>query len=374
MKSPWPLLPFDSVFDDCSGGNAKTLQSDYKAAGRFAVVDQGKDLVAGYVDDPALLCNAALPAIVFGDHTRIFKFIDFPFCMGADGTKVLRPKLRADEKFLYYYLRSLDIAEAGYSRHFRILKRMQIALPPLEEQRRIAAILDKADALRQKRSAALQKLDSLTQSLFLDMFGDPRAKPNDKSALPLSTLVRVGDGINYGVVQPGGDFEGGIPLVRVGDFTAGRFDRSLQKTIDPLIESSYVRSRLRGDELLVSCVGSIGTTALCMPEMRGMNIARAVARVPADPDKVDRLYLLSYMRTDFVQDYFRSQVRTVNQPTLNIKELGETPVYLASKDAQKQFARIAAQIFELRPGLNLLNAKVEQLWNSLQQTAFRGEL
>ena len=172
MRPGWVEKAFDDVLVDCTGGNAKTLQSEYLSNGEFAVVDQGQELIAGFVNDSQLICKAMLPAIIFGDHTRIFKYADFPFCLGADGVKVLRPKIEADARFLFHQLRSFEIPEAGYSRHFKFLKRMRIALPPLEEQRRIAAILDKADALRQKRRIALQTLDSLTQSIFLDMFGD----------------------------------------------------------------------------------------------------------------------------------------------------------------------------------------------------------
>ena len=82
-------------------------------------MDQGKELVAGYTNDESRLCRAQLPVIVFGDHTRCFKYVDFPFCMGADGVKVLRPKIDADVKYLYHYLRQLRLTAGGYDRHFK---------------------------------------------------------------------------------------------------------------------------------------------------------------------------------------------------------------------------------------------------------------
>ena len=153
MRPGWRNEPFDAVIADESGGNVKTPQSEFLPAGRYAVVDQGKELIAGYVNDEARLCRARLPAIVFGDHTRCVKYVDFPFCMGADGVKVLRPKIDADVKYLYHYFRQLRLTEGGYDRHFKYLKRSSVVLPPLPEQRRIAEILDKADALRVKRRA-----------------------------------------------------------------------------------------------------------------------------------------------------------------------------------------------------------------------------
>ena len=91
MIAGWSILPFSDVVADETGGNIKTLQSEFLSEGAYPIVDQGKELVAGFTDDPARLCKAEMPAIIFGDHTKCLKFIDFPFCLGADGTKVLRP-------------------------------------------------------------------------------------------------------------------------------------------------------------------------------------------------------------------------------------------------------------------------------------------
>ena len=107
-----------------------------------------------------------------------------------------------------------------------------IPLPSIPEQRRIAAILDQADALRAKRREALAQLDSLTQSIFIEMFGDPVANPRGFPTKQLSELIASGDTINYGVVQPGDDVDEGIPLVRVGDLIGGRIQHQAIKRIE----------------------------------------------------------------------------------------------------------------------------------------------
>ncbi|MEB3122309.1 MAG: restriction endonuclease subunit S, partial [Snowella sp.] len=170
-------LPFLEVFNDVSGGNIKTPQKDFLDQGKIPVVDQGQQLVAGYVNDQTRICKTKPPVIIFGDHTRAIKYVDFDFAMGADGIKVLVPKIESDPKFLYYVLCSLNIPNAGYSRHYKYLKETEIPLPPLDEQKRIARILDAADELRAKRRQALAELDTLLQSTFLDMFGDPVTNP-----------------------------------------------------------------------------------------------------------------------------------------------------------------------------------------------------
>lgn len=371
--SGWRHEPFDSVIADESGGNLKTPQSEFLPSGRYAIVDQGKELVAGYTDDESRLCRAQLPVIVFGDHTRCFKYVDFPFCMGADGVKVLRPKGEADVKYLYHYLRQLRLTEGGYDRHFKYLKRHSVALPPLPEQRRIAEILDKADALRAKRRAALAQLDTLTQSIFLDMFGDPSTNPRGFSRVALSSLVRNDDTINYGVVQPGDDLDEGVPLVRVGDLKNGKVSHADLKKIAPTIEAAYKRSRLMGNEILVSCVGSIGVVALADESVRGFNIARAVARIPLS-DKAGRIYMAAFLKTDYAQRYFTSELRTVSQPTLNIKQLSETTVMLPPLDMQQVFTRREEKVGKQRESLNASTAELDALYYALQHRAFRGEL
>ncbi|MEV0049034.1 restriction endonuclease subunit S [Saccharopolyspora shandongensis] len=173
MKKTWNKLAFDEAVTESSKGNRKTNTDEYLKEGKYPIVDQGESLICGYTDDPDRLCKSPVPTIVFGDHTRRFKYIDFPFCIGADGTKVLTSKPDIDTKYLYHYMRTLRIPNAGYSRHFKFLRRHDIYFPVLDEQRRIAAVLDQADALRTQRREALTQLDELTQSIFLDMFGNP---------------------------------------------------------------------------------------------------------------------------------------------------------------------------------------------------------
>lgn len=138
-------VPFLEAVEDATGGNHKLQTSDYQSVGRFPIVDQGQEFIAGYTDDESVLCNRTGDVIVFGDHTKTLKFIDFDFVLGADGVKVLRPKSGFDARYLFHYLRTVRLPEnLGYSRHFKYLKECVVPKHSLEEQKRIAAILDKA--------------------------------------------------------------------------------------------------------------------------------------------------------------------------------------------------------------------------------------
>jgi type I restriction enzyme S subunit len=251
--------------------------------------------------------------------------------------------------------------------------RLRFLLPPPAEQRRIAKILDKADALRAKRRIALAQVDALAESTFLDMVGDAAFNPHRFPRVELARLIRNGDTINYGVVQPGDQLDDGVPLIRVGDLVDGSVNQSLIKRIAPNIEARYRRSRLRGDEVLVSCVGSIGIVALADESVRGYNVARAVARLPLAPT-VDRTFIAAYLATPFVQRYFKNELRTVSQPTLNIKQLAATPVVLPPVELQREFAHRVSAIHGVRVAQRASATELDSLFASLQHRAFNGEL
>jgi type I restriction enzyme S subunit len=238
---------------------------------------------------------------------------------------------------------------------------------------RIAGLLDAADALRAKRREALAQLDTLLQATFLNMFGDPVTNPKGWEMAELAALIEPGDKINYGVVQPGEDYPNGHPLVRVGDLDGGELNIAGVKLIDPTIEKKYLRSRLNGRELLVSCVGSIGTVCKVPASAKGFNVARAVARVPLVAT-IERDFVLHCLRTSAVQRHFVKETRTVSQPTLNIAVIKTAPVIQPPEALQSKFARFSEVVETQRSQQRAHLAELDTLFASLQSRAFRGEL
>ena len=296
--------------------------------------------------------------------------------------KVLRPRSEVNAAFFSHYFKTPEyrkiISSLAAGANINNLRNgdlddLQIPLPPLAEQKRIAAILDTADALRAKRREALAQLDTLLQSTFLTLFGDPVTNPLGWEQVELGDLIADDDRINYGVVQPGDEYPGGKPLIRVGDFVGGELDLSGIKFIDPKIDAQYERSRLLGTELLVSCVGSIGTVCRVPTEAKGHNIARAVARIPLGP-KVEREFMLFCLRSAGVQNYFASETRTVSQPTLNIGLIKTATVTLPPLPLQQKFAAIVESIERQKTTQRAHLAELDALFASLQHRAFRGEL
>ena len=145
------------------------LQKETQMTGIYPVVSQSKNTIDGYSDKKEKLFSN-IPIIVFGDHTRVIKLIDFEFIVGADGTKLLKPIL-ANEKYVEFALKTLTInmVDRGYSRHFQFIKDLPIPLPPLAEQQQIVAklnrLLTEIDELKAQEQALLATQNAFPKKL-----------------------------------------------------------------------------------------------------------------------------------------------------------------------------------------------------------------
>lgn len=143
----WPTRSVEECLTKLRLGSVNKLQTqDYRPSGRFPIIDQGQSLIAGWTDDDSGLIDHDLPVVVFGDHTRAFKYVDFPFVRGADGTQVLKPTSDIDALFFFYALRGIDLPSRGYNRHFKALKEKKIGIPEAAEQANIALTLRLVEA------------------------------------------------------------------------------------------------------------------------------------------------------------------------------------------------------------------------------------
>lgn len=146
LPEGWVWVHLIKLYYSISPSGKKLKSSEIIEKGAYPVVDQGKSFIAGYSNDTELLIKIPGPVIIFGDHTKEIKYIDFNFIAGADGTKILRP-YKMFERFFYTYLLSYKLENRGYARHFKILNDNLFALPPLAEQQRIVAKVDELMAL-----------------------------------------------------------------------------------------------------------------------------------------------------------------------------------------------------------------------------------
>ncbi len=142
----WEKTEFSSIFTRIPVRKHQIKTSEYLDEGLYPVVDQGKEKVIAFSNQKEKLLEVEPEGvIVFGDHTREVKFIDFDFIVGADGTQILKTKEKCNIEFYYQYLLTKRIPDTGYNRHFKFLREMYFFSPPIEEQKAIANILSTAD-------------------------------------------------------------------------------------------------------------------------------------------------------------------------------------------------------------------------------------
>lgn len=170
LPTGWTPIDFDASVEVISDRGFRIKQKDYLASGKLPVVDQGDGLIGGYTDELDAQVESPAPVIVFGDHTRRFKLLRFPFAVGADGVKLFAPKSIWHPDFLFLQLGTVDLENRGYGRHYQHLRKESLVLPPFAEQTRIVAkveeLLSDLDAGVAELKAAQKKLVQYRQSLL----------------------------------------------------------------------------------------------------------------------------------------------------------------------------------------------------------------
>ena len=143
----------------------------YQLQGKYPIIDQSKSFIAGYSDFNDLVFKGTLPVIVFGDHTTIVKFVDFPFILGADGTKIIKANEELiTTKYLYYAIKNLHIVPQGYRRHFSILKELEIPLFSIDKQDEFVTQWDKLEELTSQFRQQIEVSQQIKQELINIVF------------------------------------------------------------------------------------------------------------------------------------------------------------------------------------------------------------
>lgn len=358
---------FDEVLVDATRRSPKVQASKYMLAGQFPVVDQGALDVAGYVDDELLVTRVDRPRILFGDHTRRFKYASSDFVLGADGVKALEVLPGFDPRFVFHALRHMQLPSAGYSRHFKFLKAATLLAPDLEEQERIAAILDQADEFRAKRRRTLALLDESKAALFDELFVDQN--------WPIGRVRELLVSSSYGSAKKAGA-SGRLPMLRMGNISyEGRLDTTDLKYVD-LADNEVEKYTVQRGDVLFNRTNSrerVGKTAMYDLDA-DMAYAGYLIRLRVKPDHRPE-YLAAFMNTARTKSVLRSMAKSiVGMANINAKEVGNMKLPIPSLEAQDDFVDRARSIDHARALAESHLAHLDELFSSLQQRAFTGKL
>ena len=189
---------------------------------------------------------------------------------------------------------------------------------------------------------------------------------HDWPEFPLESFIDPKRSICYGIVQPGKPLECGVPIVRVNNFKEGRIDTRDALTISPEIERKYGRSRLRGGELLLTLVGTMGLSAIVPIKLRGWNVARAVGVVPLK-ENVDKRWINFVIRSQPSQNFIQTHANTTVQATFNLRDLARLPIPMPPDDVR----RPASELLSALDDKIDLNRRMNETLESMARAVFK---
>ena len=362
--------PFEDVFEDQTKLGTKVQTDEYHESGAHIIVDQGQEQIAGYTDREEGIFST-VPAIIFGDHTRIIKFVDEPFFLGADGVKVLRCKLPgANYRYLYYALRHAKIPNTGYNRHFKWLKEIQIPYPDVKQQDQIVTVLDGISRIISARQRQLRTLDTLIKARFVEMFGDlvrgdkistGRHKIGEIAAVTKLAGFEFTEYIHY---QTSGD----IIMLRGLNCKGGKLILDDIKWIDKATSDLLPRSKLYKGDILMTYAGTIGEVGLVDADDR-YHLAPNVGKITInDTSLYDPIFMVHLFM--YTHDYIMTFASQSSQASISMGKIREFEYYFPPIGQQRAFAAFVTQVDKSKAVVQQALDKAQLLFNSLMQQYF----
>ena len=358
------MKTFDEVFVDKTRYGVKVQTSEYKESGSHIIIDQGQSKIAGYTDRENGLFKE-VPVIIFGDHTRVIKYVDQPFYLGADGVKVLRSKdENANYKYLYYALKNVKIPDTGYNRHYKWLKEIQIEYPDSNEQAKIVNILDKVSDVISKRKEELKELDDLIKARFVELFGDININDKNWKYEPLGKLCTI---VRGGSPRPIEQFLGGdVPWIKIGDATDGD-SVYLNSTKEHIVQEGVKKSRLvkEGSLIFANCGVSLGFARIITFD--GCIHDGWLAMEDID-ERLDKVFLLQALNQ--MTEHFRAIAPAGTQPNLNTAIMKAYKQVIPPIELQRKFISFVKQVDKSKVAVQKALDETQLLFDSLMQQYF----
>ncbi len=377
MKNNWQTKKYKEVVTKVPLTGKKIKKGDYNENGKYPVIDQGQDLIGGYTNDNSKLIENKNGAVIFGDHTKVVKYISNDFAPGADGVKVLLPKGDILPKLLYYFSKAIQLPNKGYARHYQYLEKSDINIPPIDEQNQIVQNLDslfsKIDSGEKGLKEVEKQLEVYRQAVLKKAFEGVDCKKTLKDLITVS---------RNGLSKRSGKEGEKIIVLRLADISEGKINNSSFRRIMMTLKEQKKYDLKKGDILFIRVNGSLDLVG------RAILFNRNSKEIFSFCDHFIRIRLNNSINPKFMKYYFDSQsgrnsimkiVRTtagqntINQgglfsreiPLPNIQEQLKRVLYI-----EKHFSIINSIKFTLRKKV----ATSKKLRQSILKKAFNGEL
>ena len=366
MREGWEYKKFENCI--VKSPKLKQVKKEaYNNGSQYPIISQEEKFISGYCDDESIVCHIDRPIVVFGDHTRVLKYIDFDFVVGADGVKVIIPIKSIDSKFLLYFLQWYNIPNLGYSRHYKLLKDITVPIPHCTTQKTIVSELDKLNELIQIKKEQLKDYDALAQSIFYEMFGDPVVNEKGwkvKTFGDIGTLER-GAGISKK------DFvEDGLPCVHYGQLhtTFGAYTR---KNITFIPKDLFPKYKIAHPGDLILAITSEDVEGSCKSTAWLGDYDVVVGSDAAIfHHNQDGIYLSYYTRTKAFYNEKAKYAKGFKVTHISTKEIASISICVPPLSIQNTFANKIEQIERQKTIIQESIADLETLLASRMQYWF----
>jgi type I restriction enzyme S subunit len=338
------------------------------------VLTAGQSFILGYTDEEDNIFSESLPVIIFDDFTTAIKYVDFPFKVKSSAMKILKAGKNADVKFLYYFMTRIKVDTELHKRYWiSMYSNIQIPLPPLSIQQKIADVLDRASTLIEQRRDQIAKLDLLVKSRFVEMFGDPARNPMGWEGSTIGdSCYHVKDGPHVSPKYV--DDETGIPFISTRNLVAGNgIDWSTAKFIS---DSDYVeysnKCKPEKGDVLYTKGGTTGIARYVDTDIRFANwVHVAVLKFGENLNGVFFEYMLN---SNYCYQQSQLLTKGIANRDLVLGAMKQIKFYLPPLELQNRFADFVRAVEKSRAGLQLGLDGLELLYKSLIQKCFKGEM
>jgi type I restriction enzyme S subunit len=363
---------FENCIEKISTVGKKVKQARYLITGLLPVIDQGQKFISGYTNDANVRIIVDSPVIVFGDHTRIIKFVNFDFAPGADGIKVFKPLPFYDPKYFAYILQAVKLPDKGYSRHYQYLEKSEIPICTLPEQKRIVAkiesLFSRLDSAKDSLARVRQEIKRYRQSVLKSAFEGKLIPGINFRKVTFADVIKKDVGGGTPSKNNQAYWRGDIPWASVKDMNA---DKYLISTIDTINQKAVNNSSTN--------VIPAGNIIVCTRISVGKILINKIAVA------INQDLRAFFLKEDINIDYFFYYYGTVKFKTsgttvkgIRKVDLLQYPFPLCSLREQSEIIRAIESRFDrakvLEDTVEQGLEKIERLKQSILKKAFEGKL
>ncbi|MBI4989808.1 MAG: hypothetical protein HZC23_13420 [Rhodocyclales bacterium] len=369
-------LSFEEAFVPVSDRGKRVEKRAYLESGQIPVVDQGEGLIGGYTDNEAKAYDGPLPVLVFGDHTRRIKFVDFPFAVGAQGVKLLKPRKCWHPKFIAYQLTSLRLDDRGYSRHYQLLRKETFVCPPIDEQRRIVAEIEEQLSRLEAGVTAIKRVQANLKRYRSSAISEPFTALEGKGHVDWQTGREVFEFITSGSRGWAKYYsDSGALFLRVGNVRRENIQLELGdiQRVAPPLGAEGLRTQVAPGDILVTITADVGRVGLVSSQLGEAFVNQHVALVRPRTGFNPR-YLAWYLASRVGNQQLRLNERGATRTGLGLDDILAARIPFIDNIEQDRVAaeidRRLSVVEELETQVHADLARAERLRQAILSSAF----